>query len=339
MRLVTDASEESDDTLKVASLNLAPRVNVLIVDDDPLVRERLRSVVAGAGFDVTVADHGEAALDVLAKEFVSIVLTDRDMPQLDGLAFCRSVRAAHFPGYVYIILLTINDAEPDILAGFDAGADDYISKRVSPAHLIARLRTAQRILTLEQSLRALLEEKRREATTDALTGAHNRNYFNRHLGRELKRLHRFGGELALLVLDVDHFKQVNDRYGHNVGDEVLQGFVERLKGSLPRDYDWLARLGGEEFAVVLPQTDLAGARVVAEKLRVCVREKPIRTAAGPLRITVSVGLSTPSALSSGEQLTPDALVDLADRYLYKSKAQGRDRVSAPAAPSCPSANG
>lgn len=323
---------DEGDTLRLTSLRLPPRATVLIVDDDSLVRERLRTVVENAGFQAKCADHGRAALDVLADEFVSIVLTDRDMPQMDGLDFCRSVRGRQFPGYVYIILLTVNDTEQDILAGLDAGADDYVSKRISPAHLIARLRTAQRILTLEQSLRAVLEEKRREASTDALTGAHNRNYFNRHLRRELKRMHRFGGELSLLVLDVDHFKQVNDGYGHTVGDEVLQGLVERLLAALPREYDWLARLGGEEFAVVLPQTDLAGATVVAEKLRMCVRENPIRTAGGPLRITISIGISAPCALSEEERVTPDALVDLADRYLYKSKAQGRDRVSAPTPP-------
>ncbi|MET0985995.1 MAG: response regulator [Steroidobacteraceae bacterium] len=114
-----------------------------------------------ASLDAQLAPNGQAALDVLAREFVSIVLTDRDMPAMDGLAFCRTVRARQFPGYIYIMLLTVNDAEQDVLSGLDAGADDYLSKRVSPAQLIARLRTAQRILSLEQSLRSLLDEKRR----------------------------------------------------------------------------------------------------------------------------------------------------------------------------------
>ncbi|MET0658586.1 MAG: diguanylate cyclase [Steroidobacteraceae bacterium] len=324
-----DLPEGVDDTLQLMKLRLPQRASVLIVDDDPLVRERLQAVVEAAGFDAQLAPNGQVALDLLAREFVSIVLTDRDMPAMDGLAFCRTVRARQFPGYIYIMLLTVKDAEQDVLSGLDAGADDYVSKRVSPAQLIARLRTAQRILSLEQSLRSLLDEKRREATTDSLTGAHNRHYFNRHMSRELKRSQRFGGELSLLVLDIDHFKQINDRHGHGVGDEVLQGFVARLKSALPREYDWLARLGGEEFAVVLPQTDLAGATVVAEKLRLCIRDTPIRTAAGPLRITVSIGLSTPSVLPADEPRTAAALVDLADRYLYKSKAHGRDRVSAP----------
>lgn len=323
------ASEGTDDTLQLMTLQLPQRTTVLIVDDDPLVRERLSAVVQAAGFAVRMADDGEAALELLGSEFASIVLTDRDMPRMDGLSFCRAVRDRHFPGYVYLMLLTVRDAEADILAGLDAGADDYLSKRVSPAQLIARLRTAQRILSLEQSLRTVLEEKRRQAMTDSLTGAHNRHYFNRHLARELKRTTRFGGDLSLLVVDIDYFKQVNDRHGHGVGDEVLQGFVTRLQSALPREYDWLARLGGEEFAVVLPQTNLAGALTVAEKLRRSVRETPIRTTAGWLEVTVSMGVSTPGALPADEPVTVDALVDLADRYLYKSKAHGRDRVSGP----------
>lgn len=326
---LSDLPQSVDDTLQLMRLQLPQRAAVLIVDDDPLVRERLQTVVEAAGFDVQLAPNGQVALQVLAGGVVSIVLTDRDMPEMDGLAFCRTVRTRQFPGYVYIVLLTVNDAEQDVLTGLDAGADDYVSKRVSPAQLVARLRTAQRILSLEQSLRTLLDEKRREAMTDSLTGAHNRHYFDRHLGRELKRCQRFGGELSLLVLDIDHFKQVNDRFGHGVGDEVLRAFVTLLKSALPREYDWLARLGGEEFAVVLPQTGIAGATLVAEKLRMCVRETPVKTAAGPLRITVSIGICAPAALPADEAVTAAALVDLADRYLYKSKAQGRDRVSAP----------
>jgi two-component system, cell cycle response regulator len=324
-----DKQEGAEDTLQLLTLRMPQRATVLIVDDDETVRERLAVVVQAAGFDVQMANNGQEALAVLANEFASIVLTDRDMPEMDGLTFCRTVRQRNFPGYVYIMLLTVKDAEQDILAGLDAGADDYVSKRVSPAQLIARLRTAQRILSLEQSLRSVLEEKRREAMTDSLTGAHNRHYFTRHLTREIKRTKRFGGALAVLVLDIDYFKQVNDRYGHGIGDEVLQAFAARVRGALPREYDWCARMGGEEFAVVLPQTELPGAVVVAEKLRAVVGETPIPTTAGDLTITVSVGISSIAALPEGEELTADALVDLADRYLYKSKALGRNRVSAP----------
>jgi two-component system, cell cycle response regulator len=209
----------------------------------------------------------------------------------------------------------------------NAGADDYLSKRASSAQLIARLRTAQRIIGLEQALRMQLDEKSQQAMTDALTGAPNRRYFMRHLSRELKVIQRVGGPLSLLMLDIDHFKGVNDQHGHAVGDEVLQEFSRRIGGGLPRECDWFARLGGEEFAVVLPQTPLQGARVVAERLRRQIAYSGMVTSAGSLHVTVSVGISGIEALPSTEGASVDALLALADQCLYRSKQAGRDRVT------------
>lgn len=307
------------------TVTLAPRV--LLVDDDELMLEHLKALVAAAGYVVTVAGNAEAALDILAKNFAPIVILDRNMPGMDGLALCRAIRQRTYPGYVYLMLLTVQDAESDILAGLDAGADDYLSKRASNAQLVARLRTARRILSLEYSLKTMLEERRQMAMTDALTGAHNRRYFMRHLGRELKRTSRYGGELSLLALDIDHFKRINDRHGHAAGDEVLKEVVTRVQKCLPREYDWCARLGGEEFAVVLPQTGLAGAKVVAEKLRSTVAATPIAMGRELLNVTVSIGISAIEALR--EPITIEALLADADRYLYQCKEMGRNRVSFP----------
>lgn len=310
--------------------SLAVEPKVLIVDDDALVRERLKSLVMAAGFEVRTVASGAAALSMLHKDFCPIVISDRMMPDMDGLSLCRAIRAEQFAGYVYVLLLTVQDSEQDILAGLDAGADDYLSKRVSSAQLIARLRTAQRILTLEHSLRMIVDERSRQATTDTLTGASNRRYFSRHFSRELKRVERYGGQLALLMLDIDHFKLVNDRYGHAVGDEVLQEFSKRIAASLPRESDWFARMGGEEFVIVLPQTALAGARVVAEKLRASVASIPVRTTAGAIAITASIGVASLDALAAeSAPATTDSMLELADRYLYESKKGGRNRVSGP----------
>lgn len=249
------------------------------------------------------------------------------MPDMDGLALCRAIRAESFPGYVYILLLTARDTQEDIVAGLDAGADDYLSKRVTEAELMARLKTARRIVGLEQSLRDIIEEKQRLATTDALTGANNRRYFVKHLGREIKRARRYNGPLSLLVLDIDRFKSVNDRFGHGAGDEVLVEFVRRINLGLPREIDWCARLGGEEFAVVLPQTDLNGARTVAEKLRQMTASVPILTASGPIDITVSIGIAAVDSLPRHVEPSVDALLEYADRGLYASKEEGRNRVT------------
>src|ERR1700689_1817247 len=195
----------------------APARAVLLVDDDELVLAHLTELVQAAGFDVHTAGDGATALAYLGQQFTPIVITDRNMPAMDGLELCRAIRQQAWPGYIYILLLTVHDGESDILAGLEAGADDYLSKRASPAQLVARLHTAQRILGLEQALKVELEEKRRQSLTDPLTGAKNRRYFERQLQRDFKRTQRGGGPLALLMLDLDHFKRINDRHGHTGG--------------------------------------------------------------------------------------------------------------------------
>ena len=308
-------------------LNLAPRV--LLVDDDEIMVERLRDLVTAAGYEVSTAGSGEQALEMLRKDFAPIVILDRNMPGgMDGLELCRAIRdGTHYPGYVYIMLCTAHDTETEILAGLNAGADDYLSKRASGAQLIARLACARRILSLESSLKQVIEERRRMAMTDVLTGAHNRRYFMNHLRRELKRVRRFGGELALLMFDIDHFKHINDRHGHAVGDAVLIEFTHRVRKCLPREYDWCARLGGEEFAVVLPQTDIPGGVVVAEKIRHALASAPIMAVSGGIECTVSVGVSGLSAFADRGAVTVEQLLSRADDCLYNSKKSGRDQVT------------
>jgi two-component system cell cycle response regulator len=325
---VEDSAPSLDDTTRIFMPNLADLTvqRVMIVDDDPLMLERLESLVAAAGFETMTAASGRDALALLRMNYCPIVISDWSMPDMDGLDLCRAIRAESFPGYVYLLLLTARDGQQDIVTGLDAGADDYLSKRVTEAELVARLRTAKRIVGLEQSLRDMIDEKRRLATTDSLTGLNNRHYFTKHLGRELKRVRRFGGPLSVLAMDVDHFKSINDRFGHAVGDEVLKEFAHRLASALPRDYDWCARIGGEEFVVVLPQTDLEGAMVVAEKLRHAVAAVPFGTGGGGLKVTMSIGAAALSCLPGGEPEVDD-LMDLADRALYASKQEGRNRVT------------
>jgi two-component system cell cycle response regulator len=320
---------EFDETTQILSLKDAPAPRVLLVDDDELILAHLQTLLASSGFEARTVASGEAALEALQKEFTPIVIVDRNMPGMDGLALCRSIRERSYTGYIYLMLLTSQDAEGDILAGLDAGADDYLSKRASAAQLVARLRTARRILSLEHSLKSALEERRRMAMTDALTGAHNRRYFMRHLNRELKRTRRYGGELAVLLLDIDHFKKVNDRFGHVAGDEVLAEFATRIARALPREYDWCARLGGEEFAVVLPQTDLKGAAIVAEKVRAEVAHTAMTTGAGPVPITTSIGVSSLQSMPHGVEPTIEGLLSQADKCLYASKNGGRNRVTLP----------
>ena len=313
--------------IQPALVQVAPRV--LVVDDDEIMAERLRDLVSAAGYEVTCAASGEQALAALQREFAPIVILDRSMPGgMDGLELCRAIRdGTHYPGYVYIMLCTARDSEEEILAGLDAGADDYLSKKASGAQLVARLACARRILSLEQSLKAVIEERRRMAMTDVLTGAYNRRYFMNHMRRELKRTRRFGGDLALIASDIDHFKYINDRYGHAAGDAVLVEFVRRVQKCLPREFDWCARLGGEEFAVVLPQTDIPGGVVVAEKIRHAIASRPIMAVAGGIECTVSIGITGLSAFADRAAVTTEQILSRADDCLYNSKNSGRDQVT------------
>jgi diguanylate cyclase (GGDEF)-like protein len=321
--------EDWETSTQILALPPMRKPAVLLVDDDELVLARLKLLVEAAGYEVFTAAGGGAALTALQNHFMSIVIADRNMPGMDGLALCRAIRDRTWSGYVYVMLLTAHDAESDVLLGLQAGADDYLSKRISEAQLIARLATATRILSLEYSLKIALADRRRMALTDPLTGANNRRYFTRYFGAELKRARRFGMELSLLSLDVDHFKRINDSAGHAAGDAVLQQVVQTIQRNLPRDYDWCARLGGEEFAVVLPQTDFAGAAVVAEKLRKAIEEMPLGGAAARRPVTVSIGVSGLGAMPARNSATIEMLLAHADQCMYQSKAAGRNRVTMP----------
>ncbi len=317
-----------DGTTRILALPVLRTSRLLLVDDDEAALEGLKNRMADAGYEVYTAAGGASALAELNREFTPIVMVARTM---DGLDLCRAIRGQAWPGCVYVVLLTAHDGEEDVPEGLSAGADDYLSRGATDAQILARLNTATRILALEHSLKAALDERRHFEMTDPLTGVHNRRYFVRYLHGELKRSRRFGMELSLLVLDIDHFKRINDKYGHDIGDAVLKKIAERIQKILPRPYDWLARLGGEEFAVVLPQTDLAGAAVVAERLRKSIEETSMRkfTGAHSESITVSVGVSGLQAMPSRLSTTVDVLLADADRQLSMSKENGRNRVTLP----------
>jgi diguanylate cyclase (GGDEF)-like protein len=324
-------SEDADDDMaQILKLDLPQAPTVLIVDDDDLVLVYLQQIVTAAGYTVHTAGSGKEALKLLESSAAAIVITDLMMPDMSGLELCRRIRDHVLPGYVYIVLLTVRDNEKDILAGLDAGADDYLSKNTSSAQFTARLRTAKRVLSLEYSLKSALEEKHQLAMTDALTGAYNRHYFTRHFSRGVKRAQRFSGEISLLMLDVDHFKQVNDSFGHGVGDIVLKQLTMEIAQCLRRETDWCARIGGEEFALVLDGTTLAEAGRCAEKLRQTIANTPIQTPTGDVHITVSIGISGMEEFHNRNLVTAQSLLEHADINLYASKSRGRNCVTLPA---------
>lgn len=323
------AAEDPDAFTLIARPQITVERTVLLVDDDELVLAHLSELVRAAGFEVHTASDGAQALAFLSRQFSPIVITDLNMPAMDGLALCRAIRQQAWQGYVYLLLLTVHDAEEDILAGLAAGADDYLSKRASPAQLLARLNTALRILGLEQALKAELEEKRRQSLTDPLTGANNRRFFERQLQLDFKRTQRGSGALSLLMLDIDHFKRINDRYGHAAGDLVLQDVVRRIQFALTRETDWCARIGGEEFVIVLGDTPLVGAAQVAERIRQAIAGFPAIINQVAIGVTASIGVAQFQPTGDRAAVSLENLLDELDANLYLSKQNGRNRVTLP----------
>jgi diguanylate cyclase (GGDEF)-like protein len=255
-----------------------------------------------------------------------IVLTDWRMPDMDGIALCRNLRLRQHDGYIYVMMLTVRNATEDILAGLSAGADDYVVKGANSSEIIARMEVGRRTTRLDRSLRASNRENRRISLTDALTGAHNRRFLMEYLPRELRRSRRYSHPLSILCCDIDFFKKINDGFGHEAGDEILQAFVKRTEKCTRHGLDWLARSGGEEFVLVLPETDLASATAVAARLRAALGASSIPTSAGPLAVTVSIGIASVETAEEREVIAAE-LLRAADRFLYTSKHTGRDRAT------------
>jgi len=301
--------------------------NVLIVDDDPHVVLRITRLLKSGGYEVYSAGTGEEALRLLDSTVCQIVLTDWHMPDMDGLALCRNLRLRQADGYVYILMLTVRDSTSDILAGLAAGADDYVIKGATSEEILARLEVGRRTTNLERSLRRSNEENRRMSITDALTGVHNRRFLMKYLPRELERSRRYNHPLAVITCDLDNFKRINDGFGHEAGDEILQAFATRAGDCIRQGIDWIARSGGEEFIIVLPETSLQGASHAAQRLREALAAHPISTSSGPLVVTVSMGVT---ALETAQELSAVSVSELlraADRYLFTSKHLGRDRAT------------
>jgi two-component system cell cycle response regulator len=317
---IDDPRADLNDTILLHHLQAAPTCRVLIVDDDDLVRARLAALLRMSNFEVELAGSGEEALSILNEAPCQVVLTDWQMPDMDGLALCRYLRTACYENYIYVVMLTVRDSKQDVLTGLAAGADDYVLKGTPIEEILARIEIGRRITHVEQSLRTSNRENRRLATTDPLTNAHNLRYLVKNLPRELARCRRYDHPLAILSCDIDEFKQVNDRYGHQAGDLVLQAFVSRSTSCLRKASDWLARTGGDEFVIVLPETTLSGANAVARKLRQLVAALPVSTGAGPVRFMASVGVTAvePSSVPQGPSAVKE-LLHLADRNLYASK--------------------
>ncbi len=308
-------------------------MKVMIVDDAATNRATLEQMINEWGYEVAAAADGEHALRLLRKETRPVLLLlDWIMPGLSGLDLCAALKKEKPASQIYIILLTVKNGKDDITLGLDADADDYLTRPVTPALLRCRLAIGRRILEYQHALDALsreLQAKKRElnrlATLDGLTGITSRGHFNQRLDEEWRRARRDNTPLTLILIDIDLFKYFNDAYGYIAGDECLKEVARVLAASVTRAGDLVARFGGEQFAVLLPNTDKLGALVIAEAIRVAIAACGIEHKASSVHraVTASVGTATilaPEGAHQGE------LIERAKKALARAKKSGRNQV-------------
>jgi two-component system, cell cycle response regulator len=302
---------------------------VLIVEDSRTQAEWLDQVLSREGYEVAVARDGREAIRRMRSEPPDLVLLDMILPDMDGLEVLRVIKARSEEHFVPVILLSVKSDLDSRVAGLRIGADDFLAKPFADAEIQARAAAMLRIKSLQDQLRAAKGQLEKLSVTDGLTGLYNHRHFQERLADEFRRGQRYADPVSLIMMDLDHFKAVNDRFGHPFGDRVLRETAELIRSSI-RDPDICARYGGEEFAIILPKTHLQGALAVAERMFRALRAKSYTyegSANGAARaqvvVTASIGIAF---YPSKDVTTPELLVKFADDALYRAKGEGRDTI-------------
>jgi len=324
-------------------MDLERQKKILIVEDDPGQLALQKHMLRGFDADILTASNGREALEIVTRDEPRIVLTDWHMPEMDGIELCRMLRSHEGIRFVFIIITTASNRADSVVQAFDAGADDFVAKPINEAELLARLRAAERIVSAEsglakrtrelhrvnaqmamahQKLNVANEKLRRMATTDELTGLLNRREAFERLDDFAQASKRYGHELAAVMLDIDHFKQFNDTYGHAAGDYVLKETARVLR-SRTRSSDKVARVGGEEFLLICPGINGENAMKCAENVRAAVEHATFEYEGTKLNVTVSLGV----AAWHQDYNKPDEMIKDADEALYVSKRGGRNQAT------------
>jgi diguanylate cyclase (GGDEF)-like protein len=298
-------------------------VKILIADDSIVSRHLLEATLRKWGYEVMVACDGAQALELLEREDApGLIILDWMMPGMTGVEVCRRIRERDGEPYTYILLLTSKSQKEDLIEGMEAGADDYITKPFDQNELQVRLRAGIRLVDLQSQLLKAREDLRDQATRDSLTRLWNRSSILGELGRELARLERERRPLGVVIVDLDHFKNINDTYGHVAGDAVLREAARRMQNGI-RQYDCVGRYGGEEFLILFPGCTEQECFAQADRLRKQLAQTEMSVNDSALRVTASFGVT---AARPGENCTQEALIRRADEALYLAKKSGRNRV-------------
>jgi two-component system cell cycle response regulator len=302
----------------------ADKARVLVVEDKNFEQRKIQETLAKDQDEVTLVESGMKAMEMVSSQDFDVLIISLNLANEDGLRLCSHLKSNERTRSLPIVMIGGEEDMPRIAHGLEIGAHDYILRPVDRNELLARVRTQVRRKRFQERLRSSYEISLSMALTDSLTGLYNRRYLEVHLEKLLQKNMESKKSLAVLLVDIDHFKQVNDKYGHNVGDEVLKIFGQRLIGNL-RSFDLVARLGGEEFAVILPDVSEQRAWMVAERLRNSIAETPfpVTHAESPIKVTTSIG----AALIGHETLhSKHEVLERADKCLYEAKKSGRNAV-------------
>ena len=295
-------------------------IKVLIAEDNAVSAKILQKNINDWGYEVVLAKNGKEAWSSLQNEGIKLAILDWMMPEINGIQLCKKIRQNDHLGkdqeYTYIILLTAKDEQKDLIKGFSAGADDYIRKPFNHLELKARLKTGKRIIDLQKQLQE-------QASRDSLTELWNRKRMFRILDKEINRANRDNLPVAIIMIDIDKFKSINDSHGHQVGDLVLKEVTHVLKKSV-RNYDEICRYGGDELLIILPNCNVAKTESIAERLRQNMNKHRIDSDTVSLNVTLSFGGASTESYSS--DITSEALIMAADKALLEAKNKGRNRV-------------
>jgi two-component system cell cycle response regulator len=303
-----------------------PTGGMLLVDDRPESVSRILNALAPAN-EIETVENFEDALQLVRAGAFDLLIVSLGLRSFDGLRLCSQLRTLPEARHVPILVMVSEGDRRKLTQALEMGVNDYLTRPIDKNELIARVRTQLRRKHFQDRLRQNVQVGLEMAVTDQLTGLHNRRYMSRHLDTLIAGANKNGKPIAFLILDIDHFKSVNDTHGHDIGDEVLREFAGRVAANV-RGVDLACRYGGEEFVAVMPDTDIEFAYSVAERLRKSVETDsfPISRAPNQLNITVSIGI----AGSVGTSDTAGALLHRADQALYRAKQEGRNRVIAAA---------
>ena len=298
-------------------------MRVLVAEDNVVFQRLLETKLKAWDYEVVLAVDGTEAWKILSgPNAPQLAILDWMMPGFSGIELCKKIRQEMSETYTYVILLTAMHGEEELVVGMEAGADDYVTKPFKPAELRVRLRAGRRVIELQNDLLQAREALRIKATHDSLTGLWNHEEIFRLLDLELLRSERQKTPVGIILADIDHFKKINDGYGHLAGDQALRTVAQEMQ-ALVRSYDAVGRYGGDEFLLVLPGCDRAKLAALAERLRTSLREKKTDSPGGPIPMTLSLG----AVVYEGRKgANATALLHEADTALYSAKHAGRDRL-------------